>query len=169
MATTKKRIYRGRNTAMFYALIAQLPGYSSQYKDLIKEGVIDEFLTKYYGVNHNMSLSLSALSDIAYNELILDLRAQVNDGKSRVRLQNEAIRKDFIHKILNTLSRIGVQVVDGDYSEVNYHILRLPISKGRTIPQFPIDELEKLLGAVRAYCGNMKKYQQKEQNLAEKN
>jgi hypothetical protein len=52
---------------------------------------------------------------------------------------------------------------------VNYHIARLPISKGRTIPGIPTDDLPGLLGAVRAYCGVIRKKQQREQYLTERN
>lgn len=162
-AKSKKRAYSGRNTGIFYALIAQLPEYETKYKDLIKEGTIDEFLKSIYGCNHGRELRLSVLSDMEYREMINQLQWQVDEGKKRSVLQQEAIRKKLVSQILTTLSRIGVSVVNGNYNDVNYHIKRLPISKGRIIPQFRFDELENLLGAVRAYCDNIKKAQRKEQ------
>lgn len=167
--TKKKRIYTGRQTNLFYALMAQLPGYDRQYADLIKEGIVDDFLTRLYGPHHKRPASLSRLSDAEYSELLADLQGQVGSGKSIARLQTEAVRRAMVNKILKAFSRIGVTVVGGDYTTVNYHIRRLPISKGRIIPQFRFDELEKLLGAVRAYCDNLLKQQRKEQASAERN
>ena len=169
MTMAKKKTYNGRNTAMFYALIAQLPGYSSEYKEVIKESVINEFLEKVHGVFHNRPLSLSALSDLAYHELIKDLRQQVYDSKSKKELQREAIRKKIVSQIFQTFSKIWINDTDGGHAIVNSHIRSLPISKGRIIPQFHDDELERLLGAVRAYCGNIHKQQVKGQRLAPKN
>jgi hypothetical protein len=169
LMTTRKRVYTGRNTAMFYALISQLPGYDARYRDLIKEGVINDFLCGLSGGKHNRPLSLSGLTDGEYRELITDLRQMVNRGKGVIQLQQEAVRKRLIHQVLTTLSRIGVAAKDGDYSEVNYHIARLPISKGRLIYQFATDELPGLLAATRAYCGVMKKRQEKERALAFRN
>lgn len=167
--TKKKRIYNGRQTNMFYALMAQLPGYDRGHADLIKEGIINDFLVHVYGQYHNRQLSLSKLSDIEYTELLADLQQQVGNGKSVACLQSEAIRKSMISKILKAFSRIGVTVVNGNYTDVNYHIRRLPISKGRIIPQFKFDELENLLGAVRSYCDNVLKQQHSEQDKAAKN
>lgn len=164
-----KRIYSKRNTGMFYALIAQLPGYESRYKDLIKEGVVDDFLTDRYGKFHNRPLSLSKLSDAEYREMIEGLRRQIEESKSSEQLQDEALRKFFGRRIFAAFSKIGVFAVGDDYSEVNRHIKKLPISKGRIMPAFKTDELESLCGAVYAYCDNIKKKQIKEQHLASNN
>jgi hypothetical protein len=169
MKTTKKRIYNGRNTAMFYALIAQLDGYDSRYRDLIKEGVINDFLVKHYGERHDRELRLTKLTDGEYRELISDLRNQVNDSKSVSKLQGEAVRKQLIHRILGALSKIGATAVNGDYSVVNYHIARLSLANGRTIPRIPTDELPGVLAQVRAYCDNVKKKQAELKALPVKN
>lgn len=168
-ATKKKKHFTGRNTALFYALMAQLPGYEQQYAELIKEGIINDFLTGMYGERHGREIRLSLLSDTEYSGLISNLQAQVNAGKNISRLQQEAARKHLVNQILRTLSRIGVTVVDGNWSEVNRHIRRLPISKGRIIPQFHFVELDNLLGAVRAYCDNILKQQREEKALAYQN
>ena len=160
MATKKHTA--GLNTGMFYALISQLPGYDARFRDLIKEGAIDDFLTNRYGERHGRELRLSKLSAAEYRELIRDLKVRVNESKDAESLQKEAVRKRLVHQILAALSRIHVIVINGDYDEVNYHITRLPISRGRTIPGIPTDELPGLLGAVRAYCGVIKKRQQVE-------
>ncbi|MDR1646029.1 MAG: hypothetical protein LBS05_09480 [Tannerellaceae bacterium] len=167
--TAKKRQYNGRNTGMFYALMAQLPGYNAGYKDLIKEGVINDFLTKHYGERHGRSLRISTLSDAEYRELLHELNAQVSAGKTNAALQGEAIRKRFTHQILSTLSRIGATVVNGDYTKVNYHIRRIPASGGRILPQISADELPNLLAATRAYCGNIKRQQERERAIAAQN
>lgn len=154
---------------MFYALMSQLPGYDVRYRDVIKEGILNDFLTKHYGASHNRSLRISELSDAEYRDLIRDLGKQANEGKSVATLQDEAVRKRLIHQILTALSRIGVRVVNGDYGGVNYHISRLPVSKGRTIPRIPTGELPNLLGAVRAYCDVIRKKQKGENYLAVRN
>jgi hypothetical protein len=170
MATNaKKKNYSGRRTDTFYALIVQLPGYDSKYKELIKEGVINDFLTERHGQNHGRELRLTLLSDGEFRELLFDLNQRVYNGKTKMILHQEAIRKRKVNQILTALSRIGVNVKNGDFSQVNEHIKKLPISKGRIIPQFRFDELDRLLGAVRAYCDNIKKRQIREQILAPKN
>ena len=132
MATTTNTTKR-RNTAMFYALMRQLPHYDSAYQDVIKEGAIHDYLTRLYGEDHGRALSL---------------------------------RKRLTHQILSTFSRIGIEAKGSDYGVVNEHIRKLPISKGRIIPQFTLDELPRLLGAVRAYCDNIYKKQAKERQQA---
>lgn len=154
---------------MFYALMSQLPGYDARYREVIKEGILNDFLTRHYGERHNRSLRISELSDIEYCELIRDMRNQISECKSAAALQGEAVRKRLIHQILTALSRIGVAVVNGDYAGVNYHISRLPVSKGRTIPRIPTGELPNLLGAVRAYCDVIRKKQKAEKYLAARN
>lgn len=165
MEPTTKR----RNTALFYALMAQLPGYDRRYADVIKESIVEEYLERKHGPRHGREPRLSALNDDEFRELTAGLRADVRRSKSAADLQQEAVRKVLVHQILMTLSRIGATVTDGDYARVNYHIQRLPISKGRIIPQFSTDELPRLLGAVRAYAGNIRKRQLVEQALAERN
>jgi len=169
MKATKKKQYTGRKTNMFYAVMAQLPNYSKEHADLIKEGLIHDFLERHYGKNHGRSLRLTSLTDMEFSELLQELQQQVNTGKNIPQLQSEAIRKKLVHQILATFSRIGITASGGDYTVINDHIRRLPISKGRIIPQFRFNELDSLLGAVRAYCGNIQKKQQKERMAAAKN
>lgn len=169
MKTSKKTSQTQRNTALFYALMAQFPGYDRRYAELIKEGIVNDYLTRKYGEGHRRAPRLSTLSDAEYNELIIGMRYQTERSKSTATLQQEATRKRLVHQILTALSRIGATVVNGDYNEVNYHIRRLPISKGRIIPQFTTDELPRLLGAVRAYADNIRKRQKKMEYLAERN
>jgi hypothetical protein len=164
-----KKTYTVRNTAMLYALIAQLPGYDSRYSDLIKEGIVNDFLTKHYGDKHGRQLRVSLLSDAEYRELILDLKIQVNQAKTVKTLQGENVRKRLTHQILVALSRIGVTVINGDYGIVNYHISRIPASKRRILPQVPTDELPNLLAATRAYCTVIKRKQEEEREVAFKN
>lgn len=155
-----------RNTAMFYALLRQLPYYDSAYQDVIKEGAIHDYLARLYGEGHGRALSLRALTDEEYEGLIKEMRRQVSNLKSPEQLRREATRKRIVHQILSTFSRIGIEAKGNDYSVVNEHIRRLPISKGRIIPQFALDELPRLLGAVRAYCDNIHKRQLEEQRQA---
>lgn len=155
-----------RNTAMFYALLRQLPYYDSAYQDVIKEGAIHDYLTRLYGEAHGRALSLRDLTDEEYDGLIKEMRRQVSDLRSPEQLQREALRKRLTHQILSTFSRIGIEAKGSDYGVVNEHIRRLPISKGRIIPQFALDELPRLLGAVRAYCDNIHKRQLEEQRQA---
>jgi hypothetical protein len=144
---------------MFYALITRLPGYRPEYKDVIKEGVINDFFTARFEADHRRALSLSKLSDMEYSELVSGLRSQVEKSATAGQLQGEFVRKTFIHRILKALTRIGAYVENGDYSAVNYHISRLPISKGRIIPQITTEELPRLEKAVYDYCDNIRKKQ----------
>ena len=165
MATTTTTTKR-RNTAMFYALMRQLPHYDSAYQEVIKEGAIHDYLTRRYGEDHGRALSLRALTDEEYAGLIQEMRRKVHNLKSPEQLRREALRKRLTHQILATFSRIGIEARGSDYGVVNEHIRKLPISKGRIIPQFTLDELPNLLGAVRAYCDNIHKRQLKEQRQA---
>lgn len=155
-----------RNTAMFYALLRQLPYYDSAYQDVIKEGAIHDYLSRLYGEAHGRALSLRGLTDEEYEGLIKEMRQKVRSLKSPEQLRGEALRKRLTHQILTTFSRIGIESKGGDYGVVNEHIRRLPISKGRIIPQFALDELPRLLGAVRAYCDNIHKRQLEERRQA---
>ena len=167
--TRKRRTGKSRNTAMFYALIGQLPGYDRRYAEVIKESVVGEYLTARYGERHGREARLTALSDAEYDEMLAGLRRRVEACKTAPALQREATRKRLTHQILNALSRIGVTAAGGDYSAVNEHIRRLPISKGRVIPQFADDELPRLLGSVRAYCDYVRRKQLEERAAAFKN
>lgn len=155
-----------RNTAMFYALLRQLPCYDSAYQDVIKEGAIHDYLTRLYGEAHGRALSLRDLTDEEYEGLIKEMRRKVFAQWSPEQLQREALRKRLTHQILSTFSRIGIEAKGSDYGAINEHIRKLPISKGRIIPQFTLDELPSLLGAVRAYCDNIHKRQLEEQRQA---
>lgn len=155
-----------RNTAMFYALLRQLPCYDSAYQDVIKEGAIHDYLTRLYGEAHGRALSLRDLTDEEYEGLIKEMRRKVFALWSPEQLQREALRKRLTHQILSTFSRIGIEAKGSDYGAINEHIRKLPISKGRIIPQFTLDELPSLLGAVRAYCDNIHKRQLEEQRQA---
>ena len=151
---------------MFYALMRQLPYYDSAYQDVIKEGAIHDYLSRLYGEAHGRALSLRALTDEEYEGLIKEMRRKVFALWSPEQLQREALRKRLTHQILSTFSRIGIEARGSDYGVVNEHIRRLPISKGRIIPQFALDELPRLLGAVRAYCDNIHKRQLEERRQA---
>ena len=155
-----------RNTAMFYALLRQLPCYDSAYQDVIKEGAIDDYLTRLYGEAHGRALSLRDLTDEEYEGLIKEMRRKVFALWSPEQLQREALRKRLTHQILSTFSRIGIEAKGSDYGAINEHVRKLPISKGRIIPQFTLDELPSLLGAVRAYCDNIHKRQLEERRQA---
>ncbi|MDL2254989.1 hypothetical protein LJC38_00205 [Parabacteroides sp. OttesenSCG-928-K15] len=167
-ATPQKKNYTRRNTAMFYALMAQVPGYSREYQDVIKEGIIDGFLTKHYGSLHGREVGLSKLTDGEYRELINEMKFQIEEAKSKSQMRQEATRKRLVYLILNKLSEINVSTRNG-FDDVNYHIKRIPFSKGRIIPQITTDELEGLLGAVRGYCDGIKKQQLKEMDKAFRN
>ena len=151
---------------MFYALLRQLPCYDSAYQDVIKEGAIHDYLSRLYGEAHGRALSLRDLTDEEYEGLIKEMRRKVFALWSPEQLQREALRKRLTHQILSTFSRIGIEAKGSDYGVVNEHIRRLPISKGRIIPQFALDELPRLLGAVRAYCDNIHKRQLEERRQA---
>lgn len=173
MATTKKkRVYKGRNTGLFYGYLKQLAGYEDAGKDDIAHGTIDGFLIGKYGGRHGRRVSLSELTDTEYAEMLTDLKRQVNvsvDAEQlKTALNEKAIRKDMCHKIFRQLARIGVTTVDG-YQDANRHILSLPISRGRILPAFPLNELPDLFKAVCSYCDNILKRQCKEQAAAERN
>ena len=170
--TRKKRVYKGRNTGMFYGYLKRLAGYEESAKDDIAHGTIDCYLIGKYGAGHGRQVSLSALTDPEYGELLDDLRRQVSVSTDPERLSRElnekAIRKDWYHRILQRLSRIGVNTTNG-YDEVNRHIRSLPISRERILPAIAMEELPELFKAVCSYCDNILKKQRKEQAIAERN
>lgn len=154
---------------MFYGYLKRLPGYDPVEVEVIKGGVIESYLIGKYGINHGRQISLSKLSDQEYEELLYDLKRQVNVSCDPVQLKTElnkkAIHTKFCHQIFGQLSRIGVSTVNG-YGEANRHILGLPVSRGRILPAIPVDEMPNVLKAVRSYCDNILKKQQKERNAA---
>ncbi len=164
--TTKTKKGR-RNTAAFYALLSQMPGYNKDLQKECKEVEVSDFLVSKYG--QCKSVSLSALSDQDYEEILHLMRLRLREQADNERLLDQAERKRLTHLILTALSRIGVVVVDKNMNDVNYHIRRLPISKGRIIPQFATKELPALLGAVRGYTDAMSKIQQKVRVMAANN
>lgn len=168
-ATKKKRVYKSRNTGMFYGYLKRIPGYAPAEVDTIKAGVIESYLIGKYGVNHGRRIGLSELSNKEYEELLYDLKRQVNAATDPVQLKTElnekAVHTKFCHQIFSQLARIGVSTVGG-YGEANRHILGLPISRGRILPAIPVDEMPNVLKAVRSYCDNILKKQQKERNEA---
>lgn len=165
----KKRVFKGRNTDLFYGYLKRLPGYDPAEVETIKSDVIESYLIGKYGVNHGRRIGLSELSDKEYAESLYDLKRQVNVATDPVQLKTElnekAIHTKFCHQIFGQLSRIGVSTVHG-YGEANRHILSLPISRGRILPAIPVNEMPNVLKAVRSYCDNILKKQQKEQNTA---
>lgn len=168
-ATKKKRVYKSRNTGMFYGYLKRIPGYDPAEVETIKSGVIESYLIGKHGINHGRRISLSELSDKEYEELLYDLKRQVNVSCDPVQLKTElnekAVHTKFCHQIFGQLSRIGVSTVHG-YGEANRHILSLPVSRGRILPAIPVGEMPNVLKAVRSYCDNILKKQQKEQNAA---
>lgn len=169
---TKKRVYKGRNTGMFYGYLKRIAGYTDSERENIAGGVIDGYLIGKYGSHHGRRVSLSELTDQEYEGLLDDLRRQVNistDPKLLAgELQEKAIRKDWYHRIFKQLSRIGVSTING-YDDANRHIRSLPISRGRILPAIPLNELSDLFKAVCSYCDNIQKKRQKEQATAFKN
>lgn len=150
-----------RNTAAFYALLALQPGYLKAMQAECKEIEVMEFLKDKYG--RCDSTSLSALSDRDYSELLADLRKRAEASMTRAQWVDQSERKRYINLIFSKLSEMGVEATRADrYEDVNYHIQRLPISKRRTIPQIPTNELPGLLNAVRGYVDAMVKRQKKE-------
>lgn len=170
--TTKKRISKSRNTGLFYGYLKRLPGYDQAEVETIKGGVIESFLIGKYGVSHGRKISLTGLTDREYDELLVDLKRQINIATSPDRLAAEltekAVRKDWYHRIFKKLSRIGISTING-YDDANRHIRSLPISRGRILPAIPLEELPDLYKAVCSYCDNRLKKQRKEQAIAEQN
>lgn len=170
--TTKKRTNKSRNTGLFYGYLKRLPGYDPSEVEVIKGGVIESYLIGKYGAAHDRRIGLSSLTDAEYAELLADLKRQVNvatDTDSlKAELHKKAIHTGLCHQIFKELSRIGVSTLNG-YDEANRHILSLPISRGRILPAIPVNEMPKVLNAVRSYCDNILKKQRKEQAIAEKN
>ena len=170
--TPKKRVYKGRNTGLFYGYLKRIPGYDPAEVEVIKNGVIESYLIGRYGSDHGRQVSLSELTDTEYGELLDDLKRQVNTatdpGHLTAILNEKLIRKDWNHRIFQQLSRLGVSTVNG-YADVNRHILSLPISRRRILPAIPVDELPDLFKAVCSYCDNIVKKQRKEQAIAESN
>lgn len=169
---TKKRVYKSRNTGLFYGYLKRLPGYDPAEVETIKGGVIESFLAGKYGAGHGRRVGLSSLTDTEYGELLLDLKRQVHlsadTDRLKAELNEKAMRKDWYHRIFKQLSRIGVSTLEG-YEEANRHIRSLPVSRGRILPAIPLDELPKLYRAVCSYCDNRLKKQRKEQAAAEMN
>lgn len=169
---TKKRIYKGRNTGMFYGYLKRIAGYMDSERECIASGVIDCYLVGKYGNCHGRRVSLSELTDSEYDELLDDLKRQVNISTRPEQvineLQEKAIRKDWYHRIFTRLSRIGVSTING-YEDANRHICSLPISRGRILPAIPLNELPDLFKAVCSYCDNIRKKQQKERATAIRN
>jgi len=165
---TKQTKKTGRNTRVFFGYLKQMPGFEAKYLDIIKEGTINDFLENEYGKFHGRELRLSKLSDFEYNRLIKWLKQDVRERVSKEKLLEANVRKDLIHQILKTFTRINVFVTDS-FDDVNYHIQRIPYAKGRIIPKIPTDELPGLLNAVRGYCDGIKQQQLKEQQSAIKN
>ena len=161
-----KKCPNKKNTAAFYALLKQFPEYAEGirlgFQEELKVSEVNDFLKKKYGKRAPQHGSLTMLSDEDYKALIADMRNRLRSKVNCDDLLDKQTRKQYVHHILTAFSRIGVLVVNGDYTGVNDCIKSLPISKGRIIPEFPDDELPALLGAVRAYCTNMSK-KQKEQ------
>lgn len=170
MTSTNKK--QTRNTGLFYGYLKRIPGYDPAEVETIKGGVIESFLIGKYGVAHGRRVGLSSLTDAEYNELLADLRRQVNVATDTDRLKAElnekAVRKDWYHRIFKQLSRIGVSTNNG-YDDVNRHIRGLPISRGRVLPAISLDELPELFKAICSYCDNILKKQRKEQAIAERN
>ena len=170
--TTKKRTYRSRNTGLFYGYLKRLSGYDPAEVETIKGGVIESYLIGKYGTAHGRHVSLSELTDMEYDELLADLKRQVNVSTDtdhlKAELNEKAIRKEWYHRIFKQLSRIGVSTING-YDDANRHIRCLPISRGRILPAIPLNELPDLFKAVCSYCDNIRKKQQKEQATAFKN
>ncbi len=170
--TTQKRTYKKRNTGLFYGYLRRIPGYDPSEVETIKGGVIESFLIGKYGADHGRRISLSELSNKEYDELVIDLKRQVNiatDMNSlKAELNEKAIRKGWYHRIFKQLARIGINTIDG-YEEANRHIRSLPISRGRILPAIPICELPDLFKAVCSYCDNRLKQQRKELATASKN
>ncbi|MCD8177288.1 MAG: hypothetical protein LUE98_07645 [Tannerellaceae bacterium] len=162
MTKTKKKT---RSTATFFALLKQMKGYNKAFHKECKEIEVTEFLKGEYGEGV-YSVSLTALSDQEYTELIESMRYRLKEECNPTKMIEKAERREIIHAIIQTFSRIGVYVVNNDWRELNKHIRSLPISKGRIIPQIETRELPSLLSAVRAYCDNIAKKQKKEQHLA---
>ena len=170
--TTKKRVYKSRNTGLFYGYLKRIPGYDPAEAETIKGGVIESYLIGKYGAGHGRRISLSALTDAEYSELLLDLKRQVHlstdTDRLKAELNEKAIRKEWYHRIFKQLSRIGVSTLNG-YEEANRHIRSLPISRGRILPAIQLGELPNIHKAVCSYCDNRLKKQRKEQAIAEKN
>lgn len=168
----KKPVYKGRNTGLFYGYLKRLAGYKEDAKEDIAHGVIDCYLTGKHGERHGRRVSLSELTDAEYAELLDDLIRQVSVSTDPDRLSRElnekAVRKDWYHRILQRLSRIGVSTTNG-YDEVNRHIRSLPISRGRILPAMAVEELPELFKAVCSYCDNISKRQREEQAIAGRN
>lgn len=156
-----------RNTAIFYAILSQMPGYNKAFQKECKEIEVSDYMIGKYGKCE--STSLSALSDTDYNELINAMRVRLAGISSKNTLIDQIERKKMINQILRAFTIIGVNVIDSDYTLVNDHIRKLPLSKGRIIPQFKTAELPALLGAVRGYTDAIKKRQQKERQLSKMN
>lgn len=177
--TTKKRNGRRnvasqqtRNTGLFYGYLKRIPGYDPAEAETIKGGVVESYLVGKYGASHGRRIGLTSLTDTEYDELLADLKRQVNVATDPVQLKTQlndkAVHTKFCHLIFGQLARIGVSTVGG-YGEANRHILSLPISRGRILPAIPVDEMPNVLKAVRSYCDNILKKQRKEQAAAERN
>lgn len=176
MATTekpkKKRVCKGRNTGLFYGYLKRIAGYTNEGRDDIAHGTIEGYLIGKYGSRHGRRISLKELTDVEYDELLTDLRQQVNVSTDTEQLKTElnkkAIHTDWCHQIFKQLSRIGVSTVNG-YEDANRHVRSLPISRGRILPAIPVDEMPDLFKAICSYCDNVLKKQHGERDKAARN
>lgn len=168
----KKRVYKGRNTGMFYGYLKRLAGYTDNGKDDIAAGIIESYLIGKYGSCHGRKVSLSSLTDIEYEELLNDLKRQANvcvdPEQLKTALNEKAVHTNWCHQIFKQLSRIGVSTLYG-YEDANRHIRSLPVSRGRILPAIPVGEMPDVFKAVCSYCDNIRKKQQKEQSQALRN
>lgn len=169
MATkSKKRQYSGRNTGSLYWRLSQLPDYNVKYRELIKEGAINDLYITLYGENHRKSLHLRDMTDRDYQLLLDDLDRRIKKTKTLDDYYKQEERRRKISKIFKAFERMGLRVT-GNYEEVNTHIKRIALSKGRIIPQIPTEELDTLYKAVCSYCDYYVKKQKEEHSLTLKN
>lgn len=168
-----KKCPNKKNTAAFYAQLNQFPEYAEGirkgFREELKASEVNDFLLSKYGKHAPQHGSLTQLSDEDYNALIADMKVRLRSKETCENLLNKQTRKQYVHHILTAFSRIGVLVINGDYTGVNDCIKSLPISKGRIIPGFPDSEMPALLGAVRAYCTNVSKKVKKQAYQAANN
>lgn len=127
--TTKTKTKTGkRNTGMFYAILENLPEYQEALKTRkdksvlrleCKEIEVTDFLKAKYGENGCYSGSLTALSDEEYSELLASLEERTIKGVTKKQLLDKMNRTHFIKRIFGKLSKIGITVYNGYYTESN--------------------------------------------------
>jgi hypothetical protein len=106
MATTKKQPKRkNASHALFWTLLKETPGYDERYKEVIKEGVVDQ-----YSGGQTQSLSeMYAKYPAAYCAMIESLKAKLSADRRKMRYEDalDKMKKRVIAAICQYVDKLG--------------------------------------------------------------